>query len=196
MPQVLEQPTRVEKDFLPLSGTDYVEFYVGNAKQAAQYYQSAFGFQVTAYRGPMFMAYPTITDVLTPEVTVVGTMQAPFSYYYIDDQGAISGQKVVLRQGFELRPFDLLEDAILDFACELLDGEKLQIDSTAGASLTTTNAPRMLHPVQEAAQRGVQIAADVVSKAQFLQGYKLDQVLEGEIARRIDHNAQAQASMG
>jgi hypothetical protein len=49
---------------------------------------------------------------------------------------------------------------------------------------------------KEAAQRGVQIAAEVVSKAQFLQGYKLDQVLEGEIARRIDHNSQIQAKYG
>ncbi len=40
------------EDFLPINGTDYVEFYVGNAKQAAHYYASAFGFQVTAYRGP------------------------------------------------------------------------------------------------------------------------------------------------
>jgi len=39
------------KDFLPIDGTDYVEFYVGNAKQAAYYYQSAFGFQPLAYRG-------------------------------------------------------------------------------------------------------------------------------------------------
>jgi 4-hydroxyphenylpyruvate dioxygenase len=52
MPQVLEQPTQVEKDFLPLNGTDYVEFYVGNARQAAHYYRSAFGFRLTAYRGP------------------------------------------------------------------------------------------------------------------------------------------------
>ena len=52
MPQVLEQPTQVEKDFLPLNGTDYIEFYVGNARQAAHYYRSAFGFSVTAYRGP------------------------------------------------------------------------------------------------------------------------------------------------
>jgi hypothetical protein len=49
---------------------------------------------------------------------------------------------------------------------------------------------------KEAAQRGVQVAAEVVSKAQFLQGYKLDQVLEGEIARRIDHNSQVQAKYG
>jgi hypothetical protein len=46
------------------------------------------------------------------------------------------------------------------------------------------------------AQRGVQVAADVVSKAQFLEGYKLDRVHEGEIARRIDHNSQAHATYG
>ncbi|MFM7646050.1 MAG: 4-hydroxyphenylpyruvate dioxygenase [Sphingomonadales bacterium] len=39
-------------DFLPLEGTDYVELYVGNAKQAAHYYMSAFGFQALAYAGP------------------------------------------------------------------------------------------------------------------------------------------------
>ncbi|MEO6820042.1 MAG: 4-hydroxyphenylpyruvate dioxygenase [Ginsengibacter sp.] len=39
-------------DFLPLQGTDYVEFYVGNAKQAALYYKAAFGFQSIAYSGP------------------------------------------------------------------------------------------------------------------------------------------------
>lgn len=41
-----------QTDFLPLQGTDYVEFYVGNAKQAAHYYMSAFGFQALAYAGP------------------------------------------------------------------------------------------------------------------------------------------------
>ena len=39
-------------DFLPLYGTDYVEFYVGNAKQAAHFYKTAFGFQSLAYAGP------------------------------------------------------------------------------------------------------------------------------------------------
>ncbi len=39
-------------DFLPLMGTDYIEFYVGNAKQAAYYYKSTFGFQSLAYMGP------------------------------------------------------------------------------------------------------------------------------------------------
>lgn len=39
------------KDFLPINGTDYVELYVGNAKQAAHYYKTAFGFQELAYCG-------------------------------------------------------------------------------------------------------------------------------------------------
>jgi 4-hydroxyphenylpyruvate dioxygenase len=47
-----DKKQNVQKDFLPLQGTDYVEFYVGNAKQAAHYYMSAFGFQALAYAGP------------------------------------------------------------------------------------------------------------------------------------------------
>jgi len=39
------------KDFLPINGTDHVELYVGNAKQAAHYYKTAFGFQSLAYMG-------------------------------------------------------------------------------------------------------------------------------------------------
>ncbi len=47
-----ETTQAINTDFLPLEGTDYVEFYVGNAKQAAHYYMSAFGFQALAYAGP------------------------------------------------------------------------------------------------------------------------------------------------
>jgi 4-hydroxyphenylpyruvate dioxygenase len=39
-------------DLFPINGTDYIEFYVGNAKQASLYYQTAFGFRLVAYRGP------------------------------------------------------------------------------------------------------------------------------------------------
>ncbi len=39
-------------DTFPINGTDYIEFLVGNAKQAAHYYCSAFGFRIAAYRGP------------------------------------------------------------------------------------------------------------------------------------------------
>lgn len=38
-------------DFLPIQAIDYVEFYVGNARQAAHYYRTAFGFTVKAYAG-------------------------------------------------------------------------------------------------------------------------------------------------
>ncbi len=47
----LEKIFEGAQDFLPLLGTDYVEFYVGNAKQAAHFYKTAFGFQSFAYSG-------------------------------------------------------------------------------------------------------------------------------------------------
>ncbi len=47
----LEKKFREAEDFLPLLGTDFVELYVGNAKQAAYYYQQAWGFQPVAYAG-------------------------------------------------------------------------------------------------------------------------------------------------
>ncbi|NBB88491.1 MAG: 4-hydroxyphenylpyruvate dioxygenase [Bacteroidetes bacterium] len=40
------------QDTFPILGTDYIEFYVGNAKQSAMYYQAAFGYELVAYRGP------------------------------------------------------------------------------------------------------------------------------------------------
>ncbi len=54
MPGIAETPNQVrsEQDFLPLNGTDHVEFYVGNARQAAYYYRAAFGMSLVAYRGP------------------------------------------------------------------------------------------------------------------------------------------------
>lgn len=47
----LEKIFEEAEDFLPINGTDYVELYVGNAKQAAHYYKTAFGFQSYAYKG-------------------------------------------------------------------------------------------------------------------------------------------------
>ncbi len=58
MPQALETSpatqtqTQNSADFLPLNGTDYVEFIVGNAKQAAHFYRTALGMSLVAYRGP------------------------------------------------------------------------------------------------------------------------------------------------
>ena len=55
MDQVIDKKaTRAEeneKDFLPINGTDYIEMYVGNARQAAHYFQTAFGFQPLAHAG-------------------------------------------------------------------------------------------------------------------------------------------------
>src|SRR5690554_1760726 len=47
----LEKIFEGAQDFLPLLGTDYVELYVGNAKQSAHFYKTAFGFQSLAYAG-------------------------------------------------------------------------------------------------------------------------------------------------
>ena len=52
MAEVLESSRKAQRDFLPLLGADYLEFYVGNAKQAAHYYRSAFGMKLAAYSGP------------------------------------------------------------------------------------------------------------------------------------------------
>ncbi len=54
MQQLVEQPVpeKTPVDFLPLNGTDFVQFYVGNAKQSAYYYRAAFGMKLVAYRGP------------------------------------------------------------------------------------------------------------------------------------------------
>ena len=47
------QPANATKnDFLPLNGTDFVEFYVGNARQSAYFYRAAFGMKLVAYAGP------------------------------------------------------------------------------------------------------------------------------------------------
>src|SRR5947199_10780919 len=57
MPTTIAAPKKkaapaAQEDFLPLEGTDHIEFYVGNAKQAAHFYQNALGFQPLAYSGP------------------------------------------------------------------------------------------------------------------------------------------------
>jgi len=52
MPTETLAATATATDTFPINGTDYIEFYVGNAKQASHYYRSAFGFDLLAYRGP------------------------------------------------------------------------------------------------------------------------------------------------
>ena len=52
MQELIEKTSPAKADFLPLNGTDHVEFYVANARQAAYYYRAAFGMQLAAYSGP------------------------------------------------------------------------------------------------------------------------------------------------
>jgi 4-hydroxyphenylpyruvate dioxygenase len=51
-PKTAARPTAAGADFLPLKGTDHIEFYVGNARQAAYFYRAAFGMSRVAYAGP------------------------------------------------------------------------------------------------------------------------------------------------
>jgi 4-hydroxyphenylpyruvate dioxygenase len=52
MPQAVHETADAAADFLPLRSVDHIEFRVGNAKQAAYFYRSAFGMRLSAYRGP------------------------------------------------------------------------------------------------------------------------------------------------
>ncbi len=49
---IVSNDSIMDQDFLPINGTDYIEFYVGNAKQASLFYQHCFGFELIAYAGP------------------------------------------------------------------------------------------------------------------------------------------------
>jgi 4-hydroxyphenylpyruvate dioxygenase len=70
-------------DTFPINGTDFIEFYVGNAKQAAHFYQAALGFQMVGYRGPetgvrdrasFLMAQGKIRIVLTTPISGAGSI--------------------------------------------------------------------------------------------------------------------------
>ena len=67
METTIEAPkisSTTEADFLPLQGTDYIEFYVGNARQAAHFYKTAFGFQSLAYSGPELLGLVVLWEHL------------------------------------------------------------------------------------------------------------------------------------
>lgn len=67
-----------KKDFLPIEGTDYIELYVGNAKQAAHYYKTAFGFRSVAYAGPETGIRDRVSYVLQQDkvrLVLTGTLE-------------------------------------------------------------------------------------------------------------------------
>jgi 4-hydroxyphenylpyruvate dioxygenase len=88
----LEKIVLEAEDFLPLLGTDYIELYVGNAKQSAHYYQTAFGFQPLAYAGLETGMTDRASYVLRQEkITIVLT--SPLNSDSIKNHG--DGVKVV-----------------------------------------------------------------------------------------------------
>ena len=84
----LEKIFEGAQDFLPLLGTDYVEFYVGNAKQAAHFYKTAFGFQSLAYAGLETglkdrASYVLIQDKIRLVLTTPLTSESPINNHIV-----------------------------------------------------------------------------------------------------------------
>ena len=84
----LEKIFEGAQDFLPLLGTDYVEFYVGNAKQSAHYYKTAFGFQSYAYKGLETGSKDAVSYVLKQDkirlvLTTPLNSKSPINYHIV-----------------------------------------------------------------------------------------------------------------
>ncbi|MGZ0015897.1 4-hydroxyphenylpyruvate dioxygenase [Yeosuana sp. AK3] len=84
----LEKIFEGAQDFLPLLGTDYVEFYVGNAKQSAHFYKTAFGFQSYAYKGletgsKDAVSYVLIQDKIKLVLTTPLNSQSPINNHIV-----------------------------------------------------------------------------------------------------------------
>ncbi len=101
------------QDFLPIHGTDYVELYVGNARQSAHFYRSAFGFSLVAYAGPETGQRDRASYVLQQE-NVRLVLTTP-----LNDEGPIAAH--VLRHG----------DGVRDIALRVDDARSAYRETTA-----------------------------------------------------------------
>jgi 4-hydroxyphenylpyruvate dioxygenase len=91
----LTQPvTSIVTDSFPLKGTDFVEFYVGNAKQSAMYYQAAFGFSLVAYKGPETGEREFVSYVLRQNKITVVLTSAVRNTHPIAEHVALHGDGV------------------------------------------------------------------------------------------------------
>ncbi|MGJ5642759.1 4-hydroxyphenylpyruvate dioxygenase [Formosa sp. S-31] len=90
----LEKIFEGAEDFLPLLGIDYVEFYVGNAKQAAHFYKSAFGFQSYAYKGLETGSRDTVSYVLKQDKIKLVLTTPLHSGHHINEHLAKHGDGV------------------------------------------------------------------------------------------------------
>ncbi|GLB51314.1 4-hydroxyphenylpyruvate dioxygenase [Neptunitalea chrysea] len=84
----LEKIFEGAQDFLPLLGTDYIEFYVGNAKQSAHYYKTAFGFQSYAYKGletgsKEYTSYVLVQDKIRLVLTTPLNSNSPINHHLV-----------------------------------------------------------------------------------------------------------------
>ena len=84
----LERIFKEAKDFLPLLGTDYIEFYVGNAKQSAHFFKTAFGFQSYAYKGletnnKDYVSYVLIQDKIKIVLTSPLNSKSPINDHIV-----------------------------------------------------------------------------------------------------------------
>jgi 4-hydroxyphenylpyruvate dioxygenase len=127
--ETLEKATKTTfgTDTFPLNGTDYVEFYVGNAKQASLFYQACFGFEWIAYKGPetgtkdrvsYVLQQDKIRLVLTGSLTIEDDITKHVAHHgdgvkdialWVDD--AAIALELALERGAQLaRPLTTLQD--------------------------------------------------------------------------------------
>jgi len=97
--EVLTVPTSIavnqtSSDTFPINGTDHLEFYVGNAKQSAMYYQAALGFKVVAYAGPETGVRDRVSYVLQQEKVRIVLTSSLFSGTEIAEHVAKHGDGV------------------------------------------------------------------------------------------------------
>ena len=124
--QTLHVPlAEADVDFLPINGTDYIEYYVGNAKQAAHYYQTAFGFQIIGYRG-LETGYRSATSYLLQQEKIRFVLTSPLS-----PEGPIADH--IMRHG----------DGIRDLAL-WVDDATYAYEETVRRGATSIQAPTVL----------------------------------------------------
>src|SRR5664279_99352 len=134
----------MENDFLPLLGTDYIEFYVGNAKQAAHYYKAAFGFQGIAYLGPETGVRERVSYVVRQnKLTFVFTSA-------LRPDHEISQQ--VLKHG----------DAVHSIALLVDDAESAWKETTTRGAVSFLEPTRMSDLTGEISMSGIKLYGDTV----------------------------------
>ena len=152
----------MENDFLPLLGTDYIEFYVGNAKQAAHYYKTAFGFQGIAYAGPETGVKDRASYVVRQNKLTFVFTSALRPDHYISQQ--------VLKHG----------DAVKAIALEVEDAAKAWKETTQRGAVTFMEPVNLSDQTGELGMSGIRLYGDTVHlfisrkkyKGLFMPGYE------------------------